>query len=421
MGLGGARGRFIGALAALPALALAAPAGAQPTVTLPPNLSAVIDLRLVGADGEPSWTDRGFGKARFGSDGEFDTDALPAEGTLVWRPPLSWDIGGTIAVAAQHGQDQPVDLVEAFLSWRPVPRSATRFSARAGLFWPPVSLEHEGAAWSVSGMITPSAINSWIGEEVKIVGLEATASRPLAGGQASATIGLFGFNDTAGTLLSFRGWALHDQKSAAFSRQPLPPQNAFVETIQPPWTTPTVEIDDRPGFYAKLGWHMAPVTLEAFYYHNRGNPEQKTLEQQWGWDTRFLNVGARVDLGPHTRLLVQALTGATEMGFPSPTGRWVDTRFRSAYLRLTHDIGRATVSGRVDLFDTSETGSRMAPQEESEEGWALTGAVDLRLTDQAEAILEVLHIDSDRGARLRTGFAPRQEQTLVQAALRLSL
>jgi hypothetical protein len=191
-------------LRALATLALPAPAAAGlPDVALPENVTAIMDLRLVGVDGERSWTDGGFGKSRFGpDDGDFELDPVAAEGTLVWQPPLSWDLTGTVAVSAQHEQDQPVDLVEAFLSWRPVPRGATRFSARAGLFWPPISLEHEGPAWSVSNMITPSAINSWVGEEVKVVALEAGAAREAGGGRLSATVGLFGMNDTAATLLS---------------------------------------------------------------------------------------------------------------------------------------------------------------------------------------------------------------------------
>lgn len=409
----------------LPALAalVAAPAAAElPRISLPEGFAAVLDLRLAGADSERSWTDGGFGKARFGSgDGGFEVDPVAAEGTLVWQPSLSWDLAGTLSLAAQHEQDQPVDLIEAFVGWRPVPRSATRFSARAGLFWPPVSLEHGGPAWSVAGMITPSAINSWIGEEVKVVGIEATAARESGGGRLAATLGLFGFNDTAATLLSFRGWALHDQKSAAFSRQPLPPLNAFIATIQPRFTTPTVEIDSRPGFYGRLAWRPdAAVELDAFYYSNRGDPEATTPRLQWGWDTEFLNVGARVDFSDSTRLLAQALTGSTEMGPATDGRRWVETRFRAGYVRLAHESGAVTLSGRLDLFDTRETGVEMG-REESEEGWALTGALDWRLSDQAELIVEALHIDSERGARRRGGAAPSQAQDVAQVALRLTL
>jgi hypothetical protein len=393
-----------------------------PEIRLPEGFSAVLDLRLAGADGERSWIDGGFGKARFGAgDGDFELDLVPTNAELIWQPSLGWDLDGTLVIAAQDGQEQPIDLVEAFARWRPVPRSGTRFSARAGLFWPPVSLEHEGPAWSVSDMITPSAINSWIGEEVKVVGVEASAEQDLGGGRLSATLGLFGFNDTAGTLLSFRGWALHDQKTTAFSRQRLPLLNPFMLYAQAPRTRPTIELDDRPGYYARLSLRMAaPVTLEAFYYRNRGEPEAVTDQLQWGWDTRFLNVGARVDLTDHTRVIAQALTGTTEMGIEEYGRYWVSTRFRSAFVRLTHEAGPATLNGRVDLFDTSERGGQMEAAE-SEEGWALTGAVDWRLSSQAELIVEALHIDSDRGTRARAGVDPQQDQNVVQAALRLTL
>jgi hypothetical protein len=409
--------------AALAAFVWSGPARADPPrLDLPANLTAVIDFRIVLTDGERRWTDGGFGRSRFGDGGAgADIDAVPAEAELIWHGPIAWNLQGLVAVAAQDGQDQPVDLIEAYAAWRPVPSGPTRWSVRAGMFWPPVSLEHDGPAWQVSDMITPSAINSWIGEEVKVVGVEGSATHPLGGGRITATLGLFGFNDTAGALLAFRGWALHDQKTGAFSRQALPPLNAFMETAQPRWTTPTLEIDGRPGFYGRLSWQLAaPVVLEAFYYRNRGEPEAITPDLQWGWDTRFLNLGARVELGSRTLLLAQALTGTTDMGLPENGHYWVETRFRAAFLRLTHRIGRVALSGRVDLFDTRQTGSQMAP-EDGEEGWSATAALGWRLTDQAQLILEAVHNESERGARARLGLAPDQRQQVVQASMRLTL
>lgn len=409
-------------VAALGALAWGAPAAAAPTLSMPPGVTAVLDLRIVGADGERSWADGGWGRSRFGGEADgFGVDALPVEAELVWRGPLGWDLSGTIAIAAQDGQDQPLDVVEAFVSWRPLPSSATRFSMRAGLFWPAVSLEHEGPAWSVADMITPSAINSWIGEEVKVLGLEATASREFGGNSVAATFALFGLNDTSGTMLAFRGWALHDQKTTLFSHQRLPLLNNFMLSAQAPATRPSIELDGRPGFYGKLSWRMAaPVTLEALYYDNRGDPAAVNDERQWGWRTRFLNLGARIDLGDHTRFLAQALTGSTDMG-PQANGRhWVETRFRAAYLRLTHQIGRAVLSGRVDLFDTREQGRRMG-LDESEEGRAFTGAFGWTLSARAQLLFEAMHVDSERGARTRGGLAPNQKQNVVQAGIRLTL
>jgi hypothetical protein len=403
-------------------LPTAAPA-AGPDWLAPETVSGTIDLRLAGADGERSWTDRGFGKARFGGGeaGGFSPRPVLAEAELVWRPPLGWDLTGTLAVAAQHEQDYPVDLIEAFVAWKPVPRGPARLSARAGLMWPPVSLEHEGPAWTVTDMITPSAINSWIGEEVKTVAAEGTVSRAWGGQRVSATLALFGLNDTAGTLLAFRGWAMHDLKAGAFGRQPLPPLNHFMLDAQAPATRPTIEIDGRPGVYGKLAWSpAAPVLVEAFYYANRGDPEAVTPTLQWGWETRFLHLGLSADLGRHTRLLAQALTGTTEMGVEENEHYWVETRYRAAYLRATHEIGDVALTGRIDLFGTRERGSEMG-REESEEGWALTGAGRLRLSDEAALLVEGLHVDSRRGTRLRGGIARAQNQNVVQLALRLTL
>jgi hypothetical protein len=107
------------------------------------------------------------------------------------------------------------------------------------------------------------------------------------------------------------------------------------------------------------------------------------------------------------------------MGFEEGEHYWVETRFRSAYLRLTHDLGKATVSARADWFDTRERGSWMAPQE-SEEGWAATAAVNWKLSNSFSVLGEFLRIDSERGTRARIGVAPKQRQTVAQAALRLS-
>ncbi|MGE5721110.1 MAG: hypothetical protein ACM3YM_01505 [Sphingomonadales bacterium] len=398
-------------------------AAAQADLLSPETLSAVGDFRLVATNGERSWTKGGFGKARFGGadDRDFKVRPVAGEAALIWQPRLTWSLSGTVVAAVQQGQEHPVDLVEAYLTLKPLPHGSTRLSGRAGLFWPQISLEHQGPAWSVADMITPSAINSWIGEEVKVVGAEASIAEDLGGNQLSGTVGVFGFNDTAGTMLAFRGWALHDLKATAFGHQRLPPLGEDLEYYQAARTRPLIEIDDRPGFYGRLAWRMAaPVTLSAFYYRNRARPEAKTRALQWGWNTVFWNLGARVDLSSNTKILVQALTGWTEMGFERDDHYWVETRFRSAYLRLSHQIGAVTLSGRTDWFGTRERGSRME-RDESERGWAGTAAASWKLSSHVNLLGEVLHIASKRGNRDRLALAPHQAQTVVQASLRLTL
>ena len=112
-----------------------------------------------------------------------------------------------------------------------------------------------------------------------------------------------------------------------------------------------------------------------FYYDNRGDPEAFEITGQWGWRTRFMNLGINANLGPDTRLLAQAMTGSTIMGFPFEGKRWVHTRFRSAYVLVSHQLDdRLAVTGRAEAFGTRERGSQMS-RDESERGWALTAAV----------------------------------------------
>ncbi len=123
--------------------------------------------------------------------------------------------------------------------------------ARAGLMWPPVSLEHGGGEWPVNESITPSAINSWIGEEVKVVGAEQRLRSPWAQHKIAVTGAVFDMNDTSGTLLAFRAWALHDRKAMIFRAQPLPPLNGFIKQYPAALFAPVIEIDGgcmkRPG------------------------------------------------------------------------------------------------------------------------------------------------------------------------------
>jgi len=389
------------------------------------SLSAVADFRLVASNGEKAWTDEGFGKARFGgtSDGDWKVRPVATEAEVIWQPRFSWAVSGTVVAAWQDDQQHPVDLVEAFVSVKPLPSGGTHVSGRAGLYWPQVSLEHSGAAWQVTDMITPSAINSWIGEEVKVIGAEATLAQDIGSSQISATGGIFGFNDTAGTLLAFRGWALHDLKATAFGHQQLPPLNDFMVYAQAARTRPLIEIDDRPGFYGRAALKLAaplPVTVSAFYYNNRGDPEAATKRLQWGWETRFWNFGARVDLSQKTRFITQVLTGTTEMGIETDEEYWASTRFRSAFARLSHQIGDVTLSGRAETFRTKERGYEMA-WSESEKGWATTAAASWKLSRHVSLVGEAIHISSKRGTRARLGLNPRQKQTIVQAAIRLSI
>jgi hypothetical protein len=408
------------ALAALWATPAWADGGLQ--LFTPGTLEVCGDLRLVAVDGERSWVDGGFGKLRSGSDGEFKLQPQLGNAILVWKPQFSWTVGAVVVGEVEGGQRTDAGLSQAYLTYRAMRGSKLGFSARAGLMWPPVSLEHEGADWHVKDSITPSAINSWIGEEVRPVAAEATVTAQLGRNKLRATAAVMAANDTAGTLLTFRGWALHDRTTLAFRPQPLPPFDGPIAFIQAPLTHPLVDLAhgfaSRPGYYAKLSWQPpVPLRIELFRYDNRADPEVVNDGSEWGWRTAFTDVGAVAELGSGAELKVQALQGWTRMGYPNPLKRWVDGRFRAAYALLSKRVGTVLLTGRVDAFGTRNRGSDVGP-EYDDSGWSAMLAAK-RDWPHFTGLLELLHVSSKRADRDEVGLAPQQEQTQLQAEVRM--
>jgi hypothetical protein len=380
------------------------------------------DVRLVAVDGEKSWVEGGFGKLRSGSNGDLRIRPQLGNVSLVWKPQFTWSLGATIVGSLQGGQRTEAGLSQAYLTYKPMRTTGLAPSARIGLMWPPVSLEHEGADWHVRNSITPSAINSWIGEEVRPLAAEATLVAAPGGHQLRATAAVIAANDTAGTLLTFRGWALHDRTTLAFHRQPLPPLGPDWAGVQAPYTHPLVDLHrglaHRPGYYAKLAWQPpVPVRLELFRYDNRTNPEDVNSDPEWGWHTQFDNLGLVADLGGGAELRAQALTGRTRMGYVEEGRRWIDNRFRSAFVLLTRPFGPFGLSVRAEAFGTRNRGSWW-PAEYDERGWSATAA-GKRDFGRFTGLFEVLHVSSRNELFEERGLAPRQRQTQAQAELRM--
>ncbi len=398
------------------ALVLASAGSAQARAELfsRDTFSGLIDLRLVAADGEASWIDGRVGKARFG-DGR--QGLRLGEAALVWNPRLSDTVSAVIVGESQDGQRHLVDLGEGYLAYRSRPGSALRVSARAGVFYPPISLEHDGLDWSVPDTITPSAINTWVAEETKVVGIEATLRRTLAGQAFSLTVGGFKNGDTSGTELTFRGWALHDLKSPVFGRFPLPPLSARMAQRQAPSTTPLAEIDGRIGYYGRVEWRPSSVlAFDLFGYENEGDRTSADANREWSWETRFWNLGMRLDLDA-VAVKAQVMTGETLMGYSNANGVWADMGFDAAYVSASKAVGPGSATLRYDRFSTDDRTNK-ATDNNAEHGWSGLAAYRWNIRPNSQIVFEALHIDSFRRDRARLGSAPRQNQTVLQTAFR---
>lgn len=385
------------------------------------NVEASADLRASVVGGEDSWLDGGFGKLRYGGDGgETTPRARIAALDLAWKPRFSWSVSGLVSVTYQDQLDTDPDLSEAFLEYKSSP-AAIRLSARAGLFWPPISQEHSGGSWLVTDSITPSAANSWVGEEVKVLGLEGTVKTALGDHELALTGAAFLHNDMSGTTLSYRGWALHDVRVTMNGDLPLPPLSPSRRRWQDTITSPFWEVDGKAGFYARVDWTPpVPVTVNAFYYDNRGDRESSRALQT-SWRTRFWNLGAMATLVEGIEAKAQVMWGNTLVGPDTPMGIPVDVDFTTAFVLVSRELGGGKLTARADWFETRDN-SFVDRDNNNEQGWAAMLAYKRPLVQFADLIVELLHVSSDRPARAsNAGIAPEQDQTLLQTSVRFHL
>jgi len=406
------------------AIAAPSPVLAQADLFGRDTLQGQAQLGVAETEGLKSWSQGGFGKTEFGPG---------ASGTArfegVWRPRFNDDFSLVVDAVAQARFARGIDLAEAYLLYKPLPTSALRVQARAGLLYVPASLEHDdapGEPWSVLDTLTPSAINSWIGEEVKVVGAEAKLTRTTSGVQVSGAVGLFGFNDTSGTLLALRGWSFSELVATASARVPLPPLSAYLAPSQSPETRPVTSLDSRVGLYFQGEVRSAFGPLANLTVYDNDAERGLSSQGQWTWRTRFVTLGAAWPLGGGFALTGQALQGCTR----APLTGWnpieFDVQFRSAYLKLMRAAGSETFSARVEAFQTHDSGpplagTRFNPDDlYAEEGWSGLAAWKHSFAPGRDVLVEALWITWRRDELAEFGLAPRQTETTLRAAYRLA-
>jgi hypothetical protein len=389
------------------------------------TVQGVADLRLVAGEGLTAWTARGFGKAGFGG----TRDGVATRLTLanleaVWRPELADGLSLVVDAVSQPNATRGIDAAESYLLWHPAPRDGIQLQARAGLLYPPISLEHvetPGEPWIVRDILTPSAINSWVGEELRTVGGEIRGRAPADwigdGARLDGTVALFGGNDTSGTLLSFRGWTLDDRIATTATRWALPPLNRFMRRPQASVTKPLLELDRRAGWYGRLGLELSGgASVSVFWYDNNGD-RRAVDKRQWSWDTKFLALGVVLPVGGGASLSSQFMEGRTAMGFHRGATYWVDAFFQSFYLALSERRGPDTLTARLDAFRVRNR-PLPVPEDYGESGTAGLMAWKHAFDAAHDGLLEIVRTDWRRPSMAGFGLSPRQSQTTLQASWR---
>lgn len=383
------------------------------------NWRGKLDVRAAYADGAQGWADGGMGKSRYDSDSR-----VLGLGQAVLRgdADLLDTVTASVILGASEQHHGVVDIEEAWLGWNPLPSGPWKLRVKAGFFFPPTSMEvdYGGIDWTPSRTISSSAINSWIGEEVRTNGLEFKLSHSGRYDGSPHDFGLTGAvftgNDPTGTLLAWRGWSVGDQiagRNAAFRLADLPVYRSTGAIRRQQRTIhPFRELDGRLGYYAGANYAYGEVLeLDVLHYDNRGDP-MVVKDGQYAWRTRFDHIGAALHPGGDWELLAQAMRGDTLMG---PNAVFVD--YRAWYLLASHPLWSGRLALRYDRFSTA--GHDILPSDPNDEhGHAVALAYGFDLTPSLSLMTELLQVSSERGVRSQIGLRPAQLERSLVTSLR---
>jgi hypothetical protein len=367
-----------------------------------------IDAGFVAADTDlEPWTEGGLSKLRFAESNDgFRSARLFAQYRGRIAPTLFATVIGDYLDDASSG----LGLSEAFVDWRPIPKSGTQQQVRFGAFYPPFSLENGELGWHSPFTYSYSAINTWLGEEIRPIGAEWSLRRRLgfAGSphELRAFASAFYGNDPAGTLLFWRGWSLHDRQTRLDDRLPMPPLPTWNWTgtivgYSEQSVEPFEEIDHEPGGYLGAEWRYAKrVLVQLAHYDNRADPWAFS-DGQWGWGTSFSHIGVQASLPAQLGLVAQWMRGETYWlsgvgsdGSLSPFAELVEDEFSSRFLMLTRVVrGSHRVSARYDAFETFRG---TVPRFYSDDGHAWTLGYRYERSAQLSGGVEWIEIASHR-------------------------
>lgn len=379
----------------------------------------MLDIRASAADSERSWTRAGLGKSRYDADSpRWSVGQAVLQG--------QWDLSDSLsAVANLSAGDQHagvVDVREAWIGWNPVPTSAWKWRAKAGSFFPPSSVEidYGGLAWTPTRTISSSAINSWIGEELRTNGVELQLSHngrfERSPHDYGMTAALFVGNDPAGTLLAWRGWSISDRIAGRNEAVLLPDLPVYRADGAIPRQDRTIhpfrEVDGRLGYYVGANYrYQERMEVAWLHYDNRADP-LVVKHGQYGWHTRFNHLSLVLRPQGSWELLFQAMRGDTLMGANA-----VALDFQAWYALASRQVGPGRLTLRYDRFRTSEH-DILPTDPNSERGHSVALAYSLGLSDSATLVTELLEVDSLRDARPLLHAARNQRERSLVASVR---
>ncbi|WP_284218190.1 hypothetical protein [Agaribacter marinus] len=320
------------------------------------GLSGRIEAAVVDRIDLVTWQQSGTGILRAEDDGLALNQAFLIYQSRSWKG-LSFE---AVANGYMDGE-QNIGFTQALIKYKPLSANKVKMKGRFGFFYPEFSVENTASGWLSPYLFTQSAINSWYGEELRTMGAELSLYSPGRTRRSPWTWELIGAaykgNDPLGSILTWRGFALHDRQSLHSDRVLIAPTPGVVDEGAingPAWIEPFTEIDSRFGFY--VGGHaryIRKTDFRFYYYDNQANPNELNHQRLYAWRTKFHSLAIQHNINREWRVFSQLLDGSTDMG-----ARIVSANFTSAYIGLSWRPAqnrKHRVSARYDWFEVNET------------------------------------------------------------------
>ncbi|HEX7193164.1 MAG TPA: hypothetical protein VF381_16450 [Thermoanaerobaculia bacterium] len=260
-----------------------------------------------------------------------DSVSAQAQLGIDWRP--SPFFGAHLHLLARseddHSQRGHAGIVQAYLEQK----FTNHLRFMEGAFFLPTSRENVDELWESPYSITPSALNSWMGEELRPIGVDASYSaHGLLGG-----VTLFRGNDTFGALPASRGWDIRDHWTTLGEH--LPVDDTYFSSV-------SAETDGRIGWSARGRWNNDHAMLQLTHIDNRSDAEDHG--DLLNWETRFDIAGADYTINDWT-LAAESGWGKTQVIFYNAV---YPTDVRASYALLSRRFNTARATLRVESFQS---------------------------------------------------------------------
>ena len=400
------------------------------TLLLTANLSlaaefkanGLVDVRLSSNETNKSYLSGGYGKFSSNSSSTLAIPQLAGEFKVLWDNGLS----ANLVINSYIENDQSdIGMTEAYVKYKSIPNSSGyRWENRSGVFYPKISLENEAFGWASINTLNSSTLNTWVGEETKLLGTQAKITR--LGRQngndfdLSLSASIFANNDPSGALLSWHGWTMSNrqtiwQQSRPFPQMPASKIGGSLEH-QAKRSNAFLEIDNRLGYQLQFDWHQHKKgKFNIGYYDNRAKP-YIVKNGQYGWGTKFVYAGAQWRFNKELQLTAQVLKGSTLMQSPKKQDV-VNNDYQSAFVSLTKRRKKHSYTLRLEEFSVTDNDSTVGDNN-AEYGKAATFNYTYRYSKPWFLSFEYNWIKSDRPSRAYQNQAVDLTEQQYQLAAR---